>query len=141
MKAEAERREEVMNPEPEVETPTDMGFLELVNERLDYVKEYNCHKHYQDCFYLAQKWIKRWGELRCSQITKSMVMKYVFERKQISSKCANKEIKCLRATFNYGIKNKLIFNNPVDGIEFLPVKKNIKYVPPAEDVDNVIKIA
>ena len=36
-----ERRKEILNPPETVETPTDMGFWELVNRRLDYVKAYN----------------------------------------------------------------------------------------------------
>jgi hypothetical protein len=42
--AEAKKREELKNPPPATETPTDMAFLELVNLRLDYVKAYKSQK-------------------------------------------------------------------------------------------------
>ncbi len=35
--AEAEKRKEVLEPQKETQTPIDMGFLELVNRRLDHV--------------------------------------------------------------------------------------------------------
>jgi integrase len=38
-------------------------------------------------------------------------------------------------------KRKWIQNNPTDGIEFFPVEKRIKYVPPKEDVFSVILAA
>jgi len=66
---------------------------------------------------------------------------FVLKRKKGSAYCANKEIRYLRATFNFGKKKKLITNNPVDGIEFFPVEKKIKYVPPHEDIDKVIEVA
>jgi integrase len=139
--AEVKRKEEIQNPQPIVETPTDMAFLDLANGRLDYVKAYNSLTHYRDYLYMARRWVKKWGELACSQITQDMIQQFVLKRAKVSPYCANKEIRYLRATFNFGMKRKLIFENPVDGIEFLPVDKKIKYVPPAEDIDKVIAIA
>ena len=48
MRAELKKREEVENPQPEKQTPTDMAFSDLVNSRLDYVKAYNSEKYYTD---------------------------------------------------------------------------------------------
>ena len=56
-KAENEKRKELEQPQ---ETRTDMDFLELVNRRLDHIREYNSEKHYKDQFYLARKWVERW---------------------------------------------------------------------------------
>ena len=56
--AEARKREELKNPPPEREvetTPTDMAFLELVNQRLDYVQAYKSQKYYVDHIYTARK--------------------------------------------------------------------------------------
>jgi len=50
-------------------------------------------------------------------------------------------IRMLRALFNFGKKKKLITENPVDGIDFIPVEHKTKYVPPAEDIDKVISVA
>ncbi len=61
--AEAEKRKELLEPKKGTQTLIDMGFLELVNRRLDHVKSYNSAKHYDDYRYMAKKWVKRWGGL------------------------------------------------------------------------------
>lgn len=139
--AESKRREELKNPKPVIETPTDMVFLELVNRRLDHVKAYNAERHYQEYLYLAQRWTNRWQEIECSQITGDMVQDFVLVRKKISPNAANKDIRYLRSTFNFGKKKKWIKENPADGIDFFPVEKRIKYVPSPLDIDKVIGVA
>jgi len=139
--AEAEKRKELKNPTPVAEMPTDMAFLELVNLRLDHVKDYNSEIYYSEYTYKAKQWIKTWGDLLCSQITQKMVELFLRNRRKVSPQTANKEIRYLKATFNYGIKKGLISDNPVDGIEFFPVEKTIKYIPSSEDIDKVIKKA
>jgi len=139
--AEARKREEIKNPPPVQETPTDMEFLELVNHRLDHVKAYNSGRHYQEYQYMAKRWVKQWGKLLCSEITQNMVEHFIWKRGKISAFTANKEIRYLRATFNYGKKRKFIITNPSDDIEFMPVEKRVKYVPSSKDIDNVIAAA
>ena len=139
--AESERRKEVLEPPPSLETPTDMGFLELVNRRLDHVKSYNSAKHYNDSRYLARRWTERWGGLTCAQITQEMVELFVLERSGLSAHAANKEIRYLRTTFNLGKRKKWITNDPTQGIRFLPVEKKAKYIPPPEHIDTVISFA
>lgn len=46
-----------------------------------------------------------------------------------------------RATFNFGLKKKLISGNPTEGLEFFPVVKRKKYVPEKDDVLKVINTA
>lgn len=140
--AEAKRREELKKPTPEAaQTPTDTSFLDLVNLRLDHVKAYNSDDHYLDYVYLAKRWVKRWDKLKCGEITQAMVQRFVLDRSKVSPFTANKEIRYLRATFNFGKKRNLVLDNPLDGIEFLPVEKHVKYVPSAEDIDKVIAAA
>jgi integrase len=150
--AEAKRKEELRNPEfaspqgPEPvaapkETPTGMGFLELVNLRLDHVKAYNSDAHYSDHIYLAKRWVKMWGKLACSEITRGIIEKFVLQRARVSAYVANKEIRYLRATFNFGKKRGYVKVNPADGIDFLPLEKRVKYVPSPEDIDKVIAAA
>ena len=140
-KAEESKREEVINPLTVQQTPTDMGFLDLVNRRLDHVKAYNSVQHYQDTCYIARKWIKQWGLLTCNQISQEMIERFVMERSKVSKVTANKEIRYLRSLFNFGKKKKLIQGNPLDDIDFLPEEKRIKYVPSPEDIDMVISAA
>jgi integrase len=147
--AKARRREELKNPvtamepvKPEVEkTPTDMAFLELINRRLDHVKAYNSSSYYQTCVVLARGWVKTWGKLTCSQIKGEMVELFILARKKVSAFTANKEIRYLKATFNFGMKKKYIRENPLNGLAFFSEEKRLKYVPPPEDIDKVIELA
>lgn len=139
--AEARKREEVKHPRPNEETPTDMTFLELVNMRLDQVKAYNAASHYETYVYMAKGWIKKWQGLTCSKISQGMIQGFVLERSKISSYTANRELRYLRATFNFGLKRGLCTDNPTSGIDFLPVEKKMRYVPPLEDVEEVLAFA
>ena len=147
--AEAQRREEILNPEPpeqeqEALIPTDMAFLDLVNARLDYVKAYNSQRHYTDHLYTAKRWIKHWGKLNCSQIRTDMIQDYLLKRRRRwSALTANKDLRLLRALFNFGAQptRNWIETNPTRGIAFFPVDKKIKYVPCREDVLRVILAA
>ncbi len=49
----------------------------------------------------------------------------------------------LRAMWNFGIKppNRWFIDNPTNGIEFFPIEKKAKYVPPMKDVIRVILAA
>lgn len=140
-KAETVRREEILDPAAPIEAPIDMVFLDLVNLRLDHVKAYNSEEHYRSYFYLGRRWITKWGELMCSEINPAMVQQHLMERRRISAYTANKDLRYFRATVNFGIKKKYISNDPAEGLDFFPVEKKIKYVPPVEDIDKVIALA
>jgi integrase len=147
--AEAEKRKEVLNPPPDIEMitnpiPTDMDFLELVNRRLDHIKEYNSEKHYIDHTYYAKRWCAYWGKMKCADITVDMIQAYLLRQKRkISAITANKELRLLRSLFNFGIKapRNWIEKNPTAGIEFFPIEKTEKYVPPKEDVKKILQVA
>ena len=136
--AEAERRKEVMEPPSQRETPTDMGFLELVNRRLDHVKAYNSERHYRDYVYMAKRWINLWSQCMCGAIRPELLQKFIQQRAKVSAHTANKEIRFLRATFNFGKNNKWISVNPMDGMDFFPVNKTLKYIPYAGDISRVV---
>ena len=147
-KIEAQKKEELRRPVIQINQPempqTDMAFLDLVNRRLDYVKAYNSQRHYTDHIYLARKWIDQWGKLNCDEITTEMIQAYLIKRaRETSSYTANKILRYLRALFNFGVNPKRgwIANNPTFGIDFMPVEKKVKYVPPKEDVFKVIMMA
>lgn len=138
---EAKRREAIKNPKPVSKTPTDMAFSELVNEHLDYIKAYRTEKHYRDYTYIVRKWINVWGGRRCSQITQHEVQQFILTRTMVSNHTANKNLRYLRATFNFGVKKDMIQANPTNGIEKLPVEEKPVYVPPKEDVLKVLLVA
>ena len=139
--AEADRRKEVLEPPRETQIPIDMGFLELVNRRLDHVRAYNSAKHYGDYHHMAKRWVLRWDFLNCDDMTQDMIEEFLIERNRVSSFTANKDLRYLRATFNFGRKKGWTTCNPTDGIDFLPVDKKPKYVPPPEDIVKVIAVA
>src|SRR5436309_12878946 len=107
-RSEAERKEAIERERRTPATQTDMSFLELVNRRLDHVKTYNSERHYDDYRYLARKWIKRWGELSCDELSQEAVERFVLERSRLSAQTANKELRYLRAAFNFGKRRKWI---------------------------------
>lgn len=63
------------------------------------------------------------------------------KRKQVSAFTGNKEIRYLKAAFNFGKKKKYIRENPLNGLAFFSEEKRLKYVPPPEDIDKVIELA
>jgi integrase len=138
--AEQDKRMELRSP-PKEKMPTGMAFLELVNLRLDHVKAYNSVKHYQDYFYMARRWIELWQDKMCDEFTHDLIQRFILERRKVSPNTANKEIRYLRATFNFGKKKRYIKDNPVDGIEFLPTDRKVRYVPNQNDIDKVIEAA
>jgi len=145
--SEAIRKEEIQTPENQMITspvPTDMDFLELVNRRLDHLKEYCSEQHYNDHIYYAKRWCSYWKKMKCDEITVDMVQAFLLKRKRdVSPITANKELRLLRSLFNFAMKvpRKWIPENPTSGIEFFPVEKNEKYVPPKEDVAKVLMAA
>ena len=125
-------------------TQTDMDFLELVNRRLDYIKAYRSERHYRDTIYYAKRWIKEWKGLKCSEITTDMIQSYLIRRfNETSGYTANKDLRYLRALFNFGIKSQRgwIKENPTEGLEFFPVEKKLHYIPPKQDILRVILAA
>ncbi len=72
---------------------------------------------------------------------KKVIDKFVKQRKKVSPETANKEIRYLKATGNWGINEELISANPVKGIAFFPEGNKPKYLPPADDIDKVISVA
>jgi integrase len=139
--AEAKRREELKNPRTVAETQTDITFLDLVNLRLDFIQEYKTRSYYDDNRYMLKRLVKVWGELTAREITTQMIQQHLLARARESHYAANYDLRLLKALFNHGVRNKVLKENPVLGVPFLPVEKKVKYVPPVEDIDKVISEA
>jgi len=138
-RAEADKRKEVL--EPPMAAPTDMGFLELVNRRLDHMKAYNSKAHYDDYRYRCKPWVQLWGHLECGEITREIIQAFILKRSKVSACTANRDMVSLRSLFNFGRKQNWINVNPTEGIGVLPVEKKVKYIPPLEDIFKVIAAA
>ena len=140
--AEADKRKEINEPLPgEIKPPTDMGFLELVNKRLDHLRAYNSMAYYDDCRYRCKPWVELWGDLECREITQDMIRSFVLKRSRVSAFTANRDLVSLRSMFNFGKKKGWIKVDPTERIERLPVVKKLKYLPPLEDIFKVIAAA
>jgi integrase len=122
-------------------TSTDIPFLTLVNKRLDEVKMRLSHEHYMDTVYHAKRWVSRWPDLLCSEITLERITALRNERSLISNQTANKELRYLRSLFNWAIKNELVDRNPANRVDMLRIEKNERYVPSKEDIEKVVSIA
>jgi len=136
--AEAERRKEVMESQNGSQILPDMGFLQLVSRRLDHLAAYTTQHHYIDYRYLARKWVELWGQLKAADVTTEMIERYILERRRVSPHTANKELRSLRSLFNFGKKKKLVWANPTDDLDFLPVEKKLKHVPSPKEIDKLI---
>lgn len=142
-RAEALRREELQYQRlnPEETTPTDITFFDLVSRRLDHIQAHNSERHYREILYLARRWLKYWPHSFCAEMTRDNVESFILKRSKVSKVTANKDLRQLRATFNFGIKKGWIDKNPTAGLEFLPESARIKYVPPLEDIYKVLEVA
>lgn len=142
VQAEAKRKEELNEPKPAAEEiPIDMVFLDLLNLRLDFVKAYKTRSYFDDNRYLFQRLSKKWGKLKVCEIATGMVQTFILNRAKDSHYAANYDLRLLKALFNHAVRLKVIKENPVVGIPFLPVDKKTKFVPSAEDIDKVIAVA
>lgn len=142
--AEAERKKVVKKTKKEETEATDMDFLTLLNLRLDFLKAYRTKKHFEDSMYMARRWIGQWNGKSVHEITPMMIRDYhIALKKKVSAYTANKELRALRAMWNFGIKppNNWFTINPTDGIEFFPIENKLKYVPPSEDIKKVLLVA
>ncbi|MCF8073518.1 MAG: site-specific integrase [Desulfarculaceae bacterium] len=143
-RAEAARREEILNPQnaqTNQTIPTDMDFLELGNKRLDFLLAYRTAKYYKANQQLFKSWASKWGALSCNNIERSSIQRHLLAKAKVSRYAANLELRLLRATFNWGKKEGLVDCNPTEGIEFFPVEKRERYTPSQDDIDKVIAVA
>jgi integrase len=134
--AEEEQRKYLMIP-----IPTDMPFLVLVNKRLDEIKQRLSVEHYMDTVYHARRWVSRWKDLTCSQITREMITDLRNERSRVSNETANKELRHLKALFNWGLKNELIISNPATNVAMMRIEKKSRRIPTQDEINKVFEVA
>ncbi|MGA3114014.1 MAG: tyrosine-type recombinase/integrase [Syntrophobacteraceae bacterium] len=139
--AEAKRREEIKNPKPQTQDQTHTTFLDLVNMRLDFIKEYKTLKYYDDNRYALGRLVRAWEGLNASEITTQKIQDFILIRAKRSHYAANYDLTLIKALFNHGVRMKLLALNPASGVDFLPVENRAKYVPPLQDIDKVIAVA
>ena len=124
---------------------TDMAFFDLVQKRMDWLKERRGKRLYRDTLYVARRWVKQWNGMLVSEVTPEMIENYLTEIKNnISVTTANKELRYIKALFNHGIKapRRWFRHNPTEGIGFFSTNHKVeRYIPPVKDVLKVIMAA
>ncbi len=102
---------------------------------------YKTPSYYKDNRYLFKRLVRRWGQMSVDEITSMNVQKFILERSRLGHYAANYDLRLLKALFNHGIRHKVVSENPVQNVPFLPVEKRVKYVPPVQDIDKIIALA
>ena len=75
-------------------------------------------------------------------ITKQQVADYLRNRQQtVSNKAANRDLRDIKALYNWAIRRDILFRNPCNGLEFYPEDPTPRYIPPSEDIDKVLMAA
>jgi len=142
---EAEDKKRAELKSPQITKQTSLTFFEMVNRRLAYMQVWNSEIHFKQERNKAKRWVARWKDVPADEMTQAMISQFVQERARgKSAHTGNREIVALKALFNWARKQKppLVKENPVDGIDFIPIKdKFVKYVPPKEDVIKVLWVA
>jgi len=76
-----------------------------------------------------------------SEITMVDVEELLQEVAQESKHKANRYLAMVKALFRHGIKRRLVEYDPTVGVDPYGIKKERKYIPPAEDVEKVLSLA
>lgn len=63
------------------------------------------------------------------------------ERSRVSNKRTNKELRHLKALFNWGLKNELILNNPGANVAMMRIEKKSQRIPTQEEINEVFEMA
>lgn len=133
-------------------TPTlpDMDFKTLASLRLDFLEDSNGKgrkgSNFIDTRYLLRRLSKEkgWGNMACSELTQEMIKEELKSRKEnCSVTSANKDLRLIKALFNFGVNHKHIHHNPAAKIKPYPKDtKGKKYrVPSEDDLNAVIETA
>lgn len=118
-----------------------MFFADLIASRLAYVEGYNSVCHGREYRYMAGRWLVEWASIEADDITLEMVERFLLGRRKKSALAANKDLRYLKATFNWGIKRGYCRRNPVIGLPLFPVSKRVKKVPTVNDLDRLLSVA
>jgi integrase len=148
---EAKRAEIVRFNEVEIESRSsgivDMNLLELINQRLDYIKAAKSEKYYEETKYYLSMLFEELGDVLVQKISSSIILNLliVFSAKQKKSGFDNYSVNALlrtsKALFNHGIKfQKLNIVNPCIGIEFFPISKKLKYIPSDQEIEGLLDL-
>lgn len=142
--AEAEKLKEM---DEQARNPTkDVSLVKAFNHRLDYLELTRSKEYYQDNLRICKKILKKWGNIKASEVTRNMVTELVMEelkrckKGKLGNHRPNQVLKVIKASMNYAIKNfDLDIKNPCLHISKLPEDKKMKFIPTEEMIEEVIE--
>lgn len=91
--------------------------------------------HYEDWEVNVRAILADFGTRRAADVTLEMVLDYRERRlKTVVTSSVNRELVYLRAAYNYAIKNRMLFKNPVSDVEFFNERdrRRDKFLKPEE---------
>lgn len=124
----------------------EMTLLELINERLDFVKAAKSVKYYKESRHYLNILLNRLGNISVYEISKGDIQKLLINESKTLRKvkkdnyAVNALLRSCKALFNYGISYlNLEIHNPCFGVSFFPIQKKVKYIPTDEEIQQVLQ--
>jgi site-specific recombinase XerD len=112
-------------------------FLKLLSSRLEELEIRRSKGHFQRNKILFESLMAKWGTL--SVITTEDVEMYLNELAKKSKHQANVALRLIRALFNHGLRKNWFDFDPTRSIKPFGIEKKDKYIPPAEDIEKVLR--
>ena len=123
-----------------------LTLLELINERLDYIKTAKSEKYYKESKHYLQILFNYFGNVPVSNITKGEVQKLLIsqskalQKKKRDNYAVNALLRDIRSLFYYGIHYcDLYLPNPCLGIKKFSIRKKLKYIPSDKEIESILK--
>lgn len=145
--AEREKIREIDEKQRKGET-NDMKLLDLVNYRLDFIKETKSNDYYKENRRYMKKLLDFFGtEILVSAIKKKDLIDLIeLEARRLSKSGkkyfkVNAMIRSLKALFFYGIRRKdLEIRNPMIGVDMYSIPEIEKYIPSDDEIKSVREV-
>jgi integrase len=136
-KREAREAENFLSPHRQ------MAFGELCDKYLTWIKirgQSACWIYEKKLF--IKNHLSKWFNMAMAEITLQMVENHCSQRfSSVSAYMANKDLKFIKAIFNFAIKNNWVEYNPCVNIQRFPEEEHIRYTPSIADFQRVRMIA
>jgi integrase len=121
---------------------TDMDFWTLGQQYLDYIQD---RKQSYQWYNEKKKFIKNkltgWYHRQINTISRAEIERIMLTRSRSSPYMANKELKFLKAIFNYAISQGFLEKNPCNGIERVATERRVRTLPTVADFNKVLLAA
>jgi integrase len=144
-KAETQKFREVETGLGQVKTDKDIFLLDLINERLDYLKVAKSEKYFIENRHYLKILYEYVGNIKIQIISRGDIQKLLLEQSK-KQKLQNNDnysinamLRAFKSLFFYGIKYLgVTMVNPCVGIDLFSVKKKMKYIPTDEEIENLL---